>query len=509
LLLVKINKIEIKISFIIIFLIGLGLRFFYFPHELPLIADGMDYFTYSTEIISYGHLPTEWTPINNGWPIFVSFWFSIINLENSFQYMQLTKIISVILSGLTAIPIYILCKRFFDAKIALVGSAFFVFDPRILLNSFFGITEPLFILLGVSSIVLFLKYQQKFIILSFVLASFCTIVRSEGIFLLGILTVLFFLKHKFSLEIVKTYIPSLVIFILILLPIMDYRTDTVGYDGIFQRFTFATNQVLTNVVIENSNQSNIFEGFKLFGTYLGWILIPNFLIFLPYGLIQFFKKKRESSNLILVFLIIYSLPILYAYIVKAQDTRYFYFLFPIFSLISLFAVEKYISYFKRKNIVIFIIIFSLFISAVIFYELDRFDDENQKELNSIGKIISEKEWGVNYHPTISRYIYANELPMDWPFIINDVNFKTNIIRTSNFTGSMENIESYISISKQNISHIIVDENPNLPKFLQDVYHNEEKYEYLIKIFDSKDQGFNHHVKVYKINFEKLDFDIKK
>lgn len=505
----KEKKIEIKISFIIIFLVGLGLRFFYFPYELPLIADGMDYFTYSTEIVSYGHLPTEWTPINNGWPIFQSFWFSIINLENSFQYMQLSKIICIILSSLTAIPTYILCKQFFNEKIALVGAAFFIFDPRILLNSYFGITEPLFILLGVSSIVLFLKYEQKFIIFSFILASFCTIVRSEGVFLFGILTILFFIKHKFSLEIIKIYVPSVIIFILILLPIMDYRTDVVGYDGIFQRVTFATNQVLTNPVMENSNQSNMFDGLKLFGTYLGWILIPNFLIFLPYGLIQFLKKRRKSTSLVLVCLVIYSLPILYAYSVKAQDTRYFYFLFPIFSLISLFAVEKYISYFKRKNIVILIIVISLLISSIIFYELEKINDENQKELNNIGKIISEKEWGLNYHPTISRYIYANELPSTWPFVLNDVNFKTNIIRTSNFTGSIGNIESYISISKQNISHIIVDKNPNLPKFLQDVYHNEEKYEYLIKTFDSKDHGFNHHVKIYEIDFGKIDFDVEK
>ena len=184
------NYIKTKIAFFIIFFSGLFLRFFYFPHELPLIADGMDYYVYSTEIVSLGHLPTDWTPINNGWSIFLSFWFSIINLENSFQYMQLDRIISIILSGLITIPVYFLCKKFFDEKIALVGAALFAFDPRLLLNSLLGITEPLFILLGVSSLVIFLKYQQKAMILSFILASFCTIVRSEGIFLFGILSYL-------------------------------------------------------------------------------------------------------------------------------------------------------------------------------------------------------------------------------------------------------------------------------------------------------------------------------
>ena len=71
-----------KIMFFIIFFTGISLRFFYFPHELPLIADGMDYFVYSTEIVYLGHLPTDWTPINNGWSIFLSFWFSIVMVSS-------------------------------------------------------------------------------------------------------------------------------------------------------------------------------------------------------------------------------------------------------------------------------------------------------------------------------------------------------------------------------------------------------------------------------------------
>ena len=144
--------------------------------------------------IYYGHLPTEWAPANNGWPIFLSFWFSIINLETSLDYMQMQKTISVVLSTLTIIPIYFLCRKFFDEKISLVGAALFAFEPRIILNSLLGITEPWFILLGISSLVIFLRYGRRAILLSFVLASVCTIVRSEGIFLLLTLSILFFLK---------------------------------------------------------------------------------------------------------------------------------------------------------------------------------------------------------------------------------------------------------------------------------------------------------------------------
>ena len=495
------NYLKTKIAFLIIFFSGISLRFFYFPHELPLIADGMDYFIYSTEIISLGHLPTDWTPINNGWSIFLSFWFSIINLESSFQYMQLDRIISIFLSGLITIPVYFLCKKFFDAKIALVGAALFAFDPRLLLNSLLGITEPLFILLGITSVVIFLKYQQKAIIFSFILASFCTIVRSEGIFLFGILSILFFIKYKFSKEIFKTYFPCLIIFILILLPIMDYRIDVAGYDGIFQRASFASNQIVT--IANNDNGSEIFDGLKLFITYFGWILIPNFLIFLPFGFIQFLKHRNKENNFILIFLIIYSLPLLYAYIVQAQDTRYFYFLFPIFSLISLFAVKKYLSFFKRKNTVLLIIIISLLIGSILFYEFKKIDTDNEKEINVISKIISEKELSLNFHPTVSRYIYANELPNTWPFEINETQFKTKIISTSNYS----NLENFITSSRNSLTHIVVDNNSNLPEFLQDVYVNEKNYPYLEKSFESTDFNFIHSVKLFHINY--LEFDSRK
>jgi len=489
---------KIPISIFIIFLSGLILRFYFFPHELPLIADGMDYFTYATEIVHFGNLPTQWTPINNGWPIFLSFWFSIIPLENSFQYMQLDRAISIILSSLIIIPVYFLCKNFFDTKIALVGAAFFAFDPRILLNSLLGITEPLFILLGASSLVLFLKYQQKAIILSFIFASFCTIVRSEGIFLFGILTILFFIKNKISKEVIKTYVPSLVIFILILLPIIDYRTDVAGYDGIFQRAVLGTTQIVS--ISNNENQSGIYDGLELFTKYFGWILIPNFLLFLPIGIIQFFRSRKKETNLIIIFSIVYSLPILYAYIVQAQDTRYFYFLFPIFILISLYAVKTYLSFFKRKNLFLFVIIMSLLFSSIIFYDFQKIDSHNEIEINEISQVLSEKQLSLNYHPTISRYIYANEIPTSWPFIINDTQFKTTIIPTDNFN----NLENFISAHKDSISAIVVDDNSKLPEFLQDVYYNEENYPYLKKSFDSNEYNFNHSIKLFYIDYQKLD-----
>lgn len=56
------DKTRTTISFLVVFFIGLAFRFFYFPHELPLVVDAMDNFRYATAINYYGHLPTEWAP---------------------------------------------------------------------------------------------------------------------------------------------------------------------------------------------------------------------------------------------------------------------------------------------------------------------------------------------------------------------------------------------------------------------------------------------------------------
>ena len=491
------KKIKDFLPLAAILLVGLGLRVYYFPHELPLLVDSLSYFTYSTETVFLGHLPTTWAPANNGWPMFMSFWFSIINLENTLQYMQLQRIISLSLSVLTVIPVYFLCRKFFNNKLAIVGASLFIFDPRIILNSLLGITEPLFILLSTIALVLFLKYGRKEIIFSLILASFCTIIRSEGLFLFLALIILFLIKYRISKEILKTLLPGVVIFILILIPVMDYRIDVTGTDSIFLRVAQGATQTLS---VNQDGYKMIFDGIELFVSYLGWIMIPSFIVFLPFGIIQFFRKRNKDTNFIIVFLIVSAIPILYAYIVQAQDTRYLYVLYPIFCLVSLFAIQKYISKTNQKNIILSLIIIGILFSSIVFYEYKKIDYEKEKELYEIGKIITKTTSGINSHPTESRYTRVAQIPNEWPFVFHDDMYKIKIISTYEY----DNLQDYILNSRNELTHIIVDDDPDMPEFLKDVYNNAEKYEYLKKIFDSKNEGFNHQMKIFEIDFQRLD-----
>ena len=284
---------------------------------------------------------------------------------------------------------------------------------------------------------------------------------------------------------------------------MDYRIEITGSDGIFLRAIESS--TLTVSTVNQDGVGKVFEGSKLFVSYLGWIMIPILIIFLPFGVIQFFRKKIENKSFIITFLVVSSIPIFYAYIVQAQDTRYLYVLYPIFCVLSLFAVQSYISKINRKNIIIVIIILGILLSSIIFYELKKMDYEKERELYQIGKIaskiISATNGHPNVHPTESRYISVAQIPEQWPFIFHDDMYTIKRISIAN----AENLEDYIINSRNELTHIIVDDNPDLPKFLQDVNTKEQEYEYLKKIFDSKNEGFNHQMKIFEIDYEKFDF----
>ena len=77
-------------------------------------------------------------------------------------------------------------------------------------------------------------------------------------FLFLALTIVFFIKYKISKEIIKTYLPGLLFFILILIPVMDYRIEVTGTDGIFLRAIEGSTQTISTT--NQDGIEKIFEG---------------------------------------------------------------------------------------------------------------------------------------------------------------------------------------------------------------------------------------------------------
>ena len=477
------------------------LRLVYFPYNIPVSADSLEYFLYAADIVALGHLPDTWMAINNGWPIFLSFWFSLIPLNEVIEFMTLQRILAVIFSSITAIPIYFLCKKFVEPEYAAFASILFVFDPRILTNSILGITEALYIFLGITSLVLLLKNDRKTVMFSLIIASLCVIVRGEGIFFVFALAIIFFVRNKINKKSLSIFLPALVIFFVILIPIMLHRIEVTGTDGIFLRATGSALQ--TAIQTQQNNFQNTFLGIEIFVKYLGWVMIPNFIVFVPIGIIHFFKNRTSENKFIIIFLALMSIPAFYAYTVPVQDTRYLYFMFPIFCLLSAFALRKYVSKKRSKNLLVIIIIIGVVSSSIIFYEFKK-DDwrvDNYKEIEylEISKEINQIVKSTNYHPILGRYMNAIQVTDNWPIFYEQISFETNLIHIKN----SNNLQEFIEENSNSLTHLVIDKNSNKSAFFDELFLNEKKYDYLELVYNSKNNGYEQEFKIFKINYDKF------
>jgi hypothetical protein len=500
---IKFPKRVTKYTIFVLVIIGItiGIRYYFYPSNIPLSSDALHYFWYSSDIYQIGGLPNNWTPANNGWPIFVSIFFTIFDSKDVFTLMQIQRILSVLISVIIVIPTYFLCKKFVARKFAIIGASLVSFDPRLMINSFLGVTDLLFLLLITSSLVLFLYSNKKLVYFSFALVSLATIVRAEGLCFFLVLSIMFFIRYrKGNWKTFVKYLILLGIFILIILPISLDRIEVTGSDGIFMRSAYVGNELVSDFTNNNlvEDNSGIVNGLKTFVKYLIWVMIPNFIIFIPLGIFLIFRNRNFDKNTIILSLGIMSIPALYAYTVPALDTRYLYTLFPMFSVLSVLAINRIIGKINKSNIIIVIIISAIIISSVLFYDYKKIDYEHERESFEIMNEISIMVDGVNKSSSESKYLSTSQTINQWPKPYSEIEFNIEIILYQN----ENNLQEWISKSKdKGLTHILIDNNKQQPDFLKEIFFEETKYTYLTKIYDSKNQGFEYQVKVFEINYE--------
>lgn len=483
------------ISLLIIGLIGLYLRTYNFPNNIPLTKDALGYFLYATDLSVLGHLPINIPLANNGWPIFLSIFFVIFRFDNTIDYMTLQRLVTISLSLLTIIPVYFLCKRFFDRKYALLGAAIFSFEPHIIQNSVLGITEPLFIFTITSAITLFFNTKRRFTYCSFAIVAFASLVRAEGLFVFFGLLIIFFIKFRKEGSIIQKSILVSAIFILLLLPMLIYRIETTGYDALTGRVILGSNQILTNSSQEGGSHYLV-KALENIVKLSGWSIIPFFIVLVPTGIFITLRKRNFENMMIIVLIISMMFPVLYAFSV-APDTRYIYPLFPLFCIISIYAIRELATKTKYQNLFLILVITIILSSSYIFLDIKKFDYEHQIEAFHIAQYITNSTKGINSYSEDS-YVIPAEIPKKWPSLSSDIPQKINVISTQ---GS-DSLESYLKSSKnKGLTDLIIDDNHNQPKFLNDLFYEKTKYPYLKKVFDSSNLKYKYHVKIYTIDYE--------
>lgn len=490
----------------LIAVIGFLIRINFVSFDIPITLDGLIYFWYAIDLSQSGVFPSNYPEaVNNGWPTFLSIFFSFYESENFLDFMAIQRLISIIISVSTVIPIYFLCKKFVPNSFAIFGAGLFIFEPRIIQNSTLGITEPLTIFLFTFSLVLFLKNQNKWIYIAFALISLGILIRVEMIFGFIALSVGFFWRNRENRRNLIKYSICLGILFLILTPMIEIRLNTIGNDGIFSRIFYSSLNAFSeskfNDQLEGGSKSILFfQGIENFVKFLGWIMIPVFLIFVPYGIIILFKNRNFEKKFIIFSSIIISIPIIYA-LSNASDVRYMFTLYPLFCIASVLGIKNFSNRIRKDKIVVFLgLLLILFLS--IYYLDSKIDLEHEREAYALSRIIANETQKINLYGPEAKFLPVQSFSQLETFPI--VNSESNQIRLIDYglplTKDFKSVEEFLEFCKNNhITHLVLDGNDD-PKIIGKAYIYENDFPFLQKIYDSKEDKFDYSLKIFKINY---------
>ncbi len=488
--------------------ISFAIRLYYFPYNMPITLDGAGYFWYAIDMKILHQFPTNYAYPNNGWPVFISIFFSMFNSENFMAYMNLQRFLSVVISVATIIPVYLLCQKFVGKAYSLFGASLFAFEPRIIQNSLLGITEPFFVFVGACTLLLFLNKKIKIVYLSFAFLGLLAITRYEGLLLIIPLSIMFIIRFRKD-KIVLRYLTAIAIFSLIVLPMAYIRMETTGKDGLVSHVSAGPEYYQHIAQSSEEGQKTFFDllikGSVNFVKYLGWTLIPIFGFFIPPGIILLFRKRNFEKNTVIVSIFTLCIPAFYAYTRDLHETRYFMILFPVFSILSAFTIKKFLEKTSIPIVIACLLMTAILIASLVFLDIKKTDLEYQQESFEISKDVVKVAKGTNDLSAITKYYSAAGLvDKNFPILKEEaVRYEPTIVSAERFP----TFDDYIQYGRNNkLTHLVLD-GTDSKEFLNDIFYHEEKYPYLIKRFDSKDYGFGYEVKIFEIDYNLINTKI--
>ena len=520
-----VNTVENSAKKTIVFLVliglaGLSLRLIYFPYDVPLFGDSQGYFWYAIDMSILKEFPSGHSLVNNGWPSFLSIIFQLMDSNNFLDYHNMQRFVTVAFSVATIFSVYLLCNRFFKKSYSLIGAALIAFEPKLLQNSLLGLPESCYVFLIATLLWLYLSNDIKKIYLSFAVAGLLTLVRYEGLLIIIPISIMFLIRFRNNKKNLKKYIICICIFILIILPMGYIRNETMGerHDGIVSHIVAGPHYYQAAETVHGTTIGELlYLGSINFIKYIGWAQIPSFIIFVPLGIILIFKKMDYKKSTIVFTLIAMLIPAFYAYSRDLHEIKYFFALYPIFCVLACFTFRIFLEKFYRKNLIFCIIIGGIILVSVIFVEWNSIDNEHLRESYEILIDLEQKEMKINKE--FGRY-EGEFLYFHWLRIQNAENFpnlmkelpESKVTYTSRYEGmtayDLDNLRDYFQFSdRQKITHLILDKygdarlQHELSLHLLDIFNHENKYPFLIKEYDSKENGFDYHIKLFKIDYD--------
>ena len=482
--------------------IALIVRLAFLHTEIPLNSDNFIYFRNAVDM-TLGETEIFYRESNSGWPGFLSIIFSTFQSTNFMDYMALQRYVSIILSVITIIPVYLLGKQFFAKQYALLGAAIFVLEPRIIQNSLFGITEPLYILTIVFALVFLLKNTDKFACLSFALIGLATLIRFEGIILLPAFSIVYFLYQKDVKKKIPLYFCLILIFVIILLPTSVLRMQE-NYDDGF------AGKIIQNIEHEAYSEkgeyvgifSLVVSGIENLFRFLALSMVSYLIFFVPLGIMLLIKNNQKQDKALLIIGFSLLIPAVYSYAL-ASDSRFLFPLYPLFCIAAIYTIKKIFEQFHKEKILSVIIISSFVVIAIYYLDVKDIDVEHELEAYNMAKLITDRVEGIYLYGQEAGYLGLVKLNQIDEFPVNsDKYYPSGPIQ---IRATFDTMNEYIEQAKiTGVTHLVLDGGDKSPKLFNDIFYETEKYSFLIKEFSSKDYSYDYLVKIYRIDFEEFD-----
>ena len=103
--------------------------------------------------------------------------------------------------------------------------------------------------------------------------------------------------------------------------------------------------------------------------------------------------------------------------------------------------------------------------------------------------------------------YDKDVIENFPILSVDTSRKGQVdfVLIGNKSGfEFSNLKDYLTYgNEKGLTHLVLDNNNFDNEYLKHIFNNDDEYSFLTKVFDSRDLGYRHHVKVYEIDFERF------
>ena len=350
---------RIILYLVLIIIISLGLKLYTVDFSIPPHTDDIGYITTAIE---YGQgdffLSQKKHP---GWSLVLVPFMSIVNSDSLLDYANAARILSIAISTITIIPMYILARRFFDEKYSLVASCLLAFEPHLNYNSGGGLAEPLLILVLILSLNFILNYKTKYLYLAFIFTGLCWWVRLEATYSIIAIILIYFLVHRTKSNYLRNFFFCMVFLLIIISPLFVQRyvqfddpfyvwySGTILSDNYADLLTTPEDAGLTDFVEKHGVlglMDRLADGLKNLLNILIRISFPYLFILLPFGILFSLrpidqKLKNVKANWIMILVLIGVLVIPFAIV---DERRYLFPLFPFLIILSTIAIQRVTNY---------------------------------------------------------------------------------------------------------------------------------------------------------------------